>query len=443
MHRVLNRALDYLERPSYYADVYAGNVEAVEKSLRDQEQRDLINFAIPGQANHTVIFIACYGASNVATLKCLIDCGANLDIKNYLGRNLWHYAANAADPNILLFLSERLPKDKCFLPDKSGRTALHALCCSGLYPAHKRRGVELIKSFNLLLSGLSKAGVLSELNRRDRFGFSALHYANYYGYSEIFEVVSSLEKDLDTVLMPPKSDLVIPNDHPAVSVDFFGRTKLQNLVCGKNTSAVEQEIMEFAPNSNPTIANPHAGYWDALHYAVFEGTASTVQAILSTVRTNTMSRDSSSRTALHLAAYRGNPYILQVLLSDSEIQSNINATDRFGMTALHVLAMTRVSNNQKIAQLDCLETLMQLGIDQHIKDNNGKTAKELAMNMGNDFLAANIDLDMALERIPIYKQGESLSGTYFIFTGKLANPGLHFLKPEEQQRTTSIASSRP
>lgn len=385
--------LNYLGRPSYFGGVYSGNTKAVEESLKDPKQLALINTPVYTQGEHTVIFIACYGGANLATVELLLNHGAELRRNDVKGRTPYHYAANSADPKILQYLLTLITANTARnLKDSDDRTLLHAICCYGSSPTDKKRGTDLIESFRILLAtcdttnGLA-AGLIYALNQKDKYGFTPLHYAKYYGYTEIFEVVRGLELDLDTVLMPLESDLVIPQDHPAVAIDFFGRTKLHELVFDKKLAESSAELNRLGSYNNPSIPNPLAGYRDVLHYAVCGGTSEIVKLILDDPRTNPMSRDINSITALHFAAHRGDIYIVLALLNNDIIRSQINSRDKFGMTALHALAMNKVADSQKILQLQCFDGLVDAGIDLLALDNSGNTAEQIARIRGNDELA--------------------------------------------------------
>lgn len=393
-----NYAVNYLGRPRYFGDVYAGRTAEIARTLASPGENALINTPVYTQGGHTVIFIACYGGANVETVKLLLDNGAELYKKDLKDRTPYHYAANSADPNILRYLFSFITLQTARnLIDSDDRTLLHAICCYGSSPTDKKRGKELSESLRILLvayetSNGSASSLISALNQKDRYGFTPLHYAKYYGYTEIFDVISELEQKLDTVLMPPESELVIPNDHPAVGIDFFGRTKLQELAFDKKEEELKAELEKLGPYNNPTIANPFASFRDALHYAVCGGTRNIVQMILDDPRTNPMSRDINSITALHFAAHRGDPGILDLLLKDSFIQDNINAIDVVGMTALHALAMNNRKNDQFIAdQIRCIEMLCTYGINLLHEDNNGFTAAQVARLRGNIAVAEKLE----------------------------------------------------
>lgn len=96
-----------------------------------------------------------------------------------------------------------------------------------------------------------------------------------------------------------------------------------------------------------------------LHQAAESGSVHKVTALLDDKRMNINQVNSYKRTALHIAAKKGNPEVLKLLLEDRRAQGiDINAVDKQGRTAFHLAAEMEVSDSTEERYLRCLALLM-------------------------------------------------------------------------------------
>ncbi|HSX20741.1 MAG TPA: ankyrin repeat domain-containing protein, partial [Gammaproteobacteria bacterium] len=407
----IDYALDYYGRPSYFSRVYAKKNDELQTMLADVQHRALINTPVRTQGGQTVAHVACYGSADRETVEILYDAGADFSITDNMGRLPFHIAANAGDPAIVALILDRVRASPSASPttlellknkdlasgavrllkrklvsttDNLDRTALHAVCMSGSSVSEKRRDADLILCLQTMLSVYDEASSKVEaLTYRDEFNITPLMYAKHFGYTEILEYAQTLEIDLDEIQ-------AIPLQHPALSVDYFGRNAVMEAAFGKifaNDVDISEEFLQRAlqhPNNanDPTTGNMQTGSRNSLHYAVGGGTPAKLRMVLTDSghgRTNVLAVDVNGSTPLHFAASRGNRLIMTALMEQPKICNNINRTDNFGMTALHALAMTVNTDASIIEQrLDCLQQLIENGVDLFIKNNNGHTALDVA-----------------------------------------------------------------
>ena len=83
-------------------------------------------------------------------------------------------------------------------------------------------------------------------------------------------------------------------------------------------------------------------------------------------------------TALYAACEKNSKDCVELLLSHSDIE--INRTRSGGYTALYIACQ----KNSK----DCVELLVNAGADATLRAANGKTARDIAVEKGNDACAA-------------------------------------------------------
>lgn len=111
------------------------------------------------------------------------------------------------------------------------------------------------------------------------------------------------------------------------------------------------------PSGNEAIETEYEGYRQSvLHFVVKNGNLANLQILLSDAEIDGNIQDSRSMTPLHTAAERGHLDCLKALLSHGV---DINLQDSRGMTALHTAA--------KRGQLDCIKALFDFGVDPYQK----------------------------------------------------------------------------
>ncbi|SPR09714.1 ankyrin repeat-containing protein 16 [Orientia tsutsugamushi] len=136
-------------------------------------------------------------------------------------------------------------------------------------------------------------------------------------------------------------------------------------------------------------------------------------------------KNKSGKTPVHLAAQSGNQCILQLLLD--RYPDMVNLQDHNDKTALHLVVERYLKilsggpyilefreniddrNKRLIDTLDALDTLLNMGSDLNIKDNDGQTALHLAVlgysTLNEEYYLRNADdnLDISCRSIDLIK----------------------------------------
>ena len=86
----------------------------------------------------------------------------------------------------------------------------------------------------------------------------------------------------------------------------------------------------------------------------------------------------SGRTALHKAAFWGHDHLMGWMMEDLRIDPNVQ--DSSGDTALHDAA--------RFGHVNCVKQLIENGADKTVKNNQGKTAADVAMDYDKKDVAA-------------------------------------------------------
>ncbi|VEB33637.1 ankyrin repeat domain-containing protein [Legionella cherrii] len=199
--------------------------------------------------------------------------GANPNVLDGDGLPPLHYAIQLKQHKIVGFLLRRDANPD--MQDKQGLTALHHAINSGDMPL-----------FNLIIDALIKEG--RGLNTPDQNGLPPLVYALRKGNRDMIEAL--LKKGANTNF-EDKSNLTI--FHHAIK---------------SNHTELLKTFVEFGADPN------RAGKGiSPLHYAVFFGTASSVESLLD-LGADPNIRGKDNRTPLHLAASQGKKEVAELLV---------------------------------------------------------------------------------------------------------------------------------
>ncbi|XP_048363786.1 transient receptor potential cation channel subfamily A member 1 [Sphaerodactylus townsendi] len=223
-------------------------------------------------------------------VNLLLSKGANVEIKDCLGRNFLHLTV--LHPGGLQQLNEKFLqmkhiKDLVTEEDNEGCTPLHYAC---------RQGVPLSVN-NLLDLNVS-------IYSKSRDKKSPLHFAASYGR---FNTCQRLLRDMiDTRLL---------NEG-----DKKGMTPLH--LAAQNG---HEKVVQFLLKRGALFLCDFKG-WTALHHAAFGGYTRTMQIILDTNVKSTDKVDEDGNTALHLAANEGHAKAVKMLL-DAGAKIVLNKTD--------------------------------------------------------------------------------------------------------------------
>ncbi|KAH0617642.1 hypothetical protein JD844_016091 [Phrynosoma platyrhinos] len=223
-------------------------------------------------------------------VNLLLSKGANVELKDHLGRNFLHLTV--LHPGGLKHLNEQFLKMKHIKElvsdeDNDGCTPLHYAC---------RQGVPL--SVNSLL----ELDVSIYSKSRDKK--SPLHFAASYGR---INTCHRLLRDME--------DTRLLNEG-----DKKGMTPLH--LAAQNG---HEKVVQFLLKKGALFLSDYKG-WTALHHAAFGGYTRTMQIILNTNVKCTDKVDEEGNTALHLAAREGHAKAVRLLLDDNA-KILLNKTD--------------------------------------------------------------------------------------------------------------------
>ncbi|THC96730.1 hypothetical protein EYZ11_003788 [Aspergillus tanneri] len=254
---------------------------------------------------------------DVSKIYLLLKHGADISLKDNHGETPLHYAARVGRMTsvqaLLKFGGDTTQRDN------DGKTALHYGMQAGL------------ALFQMLLE---YGGEVSQADNRGRV---ALHYAARDGFADIAKAI--LNRGIDTE-----------------ATDYCGNTPLHLAARGGNHEStrllLEMKANSFAENA---LGNT------ALELAFHGGFKNTVELIL----THTLDkRDPQGQTFLHRAA--SNRDCVGLFYSVIEISHDIiNATDNSGRTALHIAAAR--------GNLFAVQMLLDNGANNQIQSNEGHT----------------------------------------------------------------------
>eukprot|EP00435_Cladocopium_sp_Y103_P063888 s134_g25.t1 len=97
---------------------------------------------------------------------------------------------------------------------------------------------------------------------------------------------------------------------------------------------------------------------------------------------NVEKKNEVAMTALHWAANRGHPAVVEFLISKN---SDVHAVDVYGVTPLHGAASNR--------HVECVKLLLAAGANKNLKSNFGRTALDSAKEQGHDEIVRLLTAD--------------------------------------------------
>ena len=244
--------------------------------------------------------------------------------------NTWLHRASCLGSvdvvNLLLANDEFLP---VCLQNGIGRTALH---CAAAY-GHEEVARMLLSSSRFSDDALNavaeEEGILFFPAEKKRFGkedgLTALHSAAKFGHAAVVETVLATPRFERTI---NASTFVYEYSALHMASHYGHRGVAEALLTSPAFQAVN--ALDFSGGS-------------ALHVAAYHGQSAVVELLLQHPRFQIASwkNRSDEATAIHSAAYGGNPEVARVLLAAQGrfSTSAVNAVEKHGNTALHTAAL--------------------------------------------------------------------------------------------------------
>lgn len=279
--------------------------------------------------------------------------------------------------------------------DQFGRTALHAVSAGGHLEITKlllKRGAKVnvqigrgwtIFGKAIIKGDLKEAEYLLNHKWRDLIaeGETPLHIASRAGHLEIVK-------------------LLIENGASLNIKEANGDTPLHNAINGKHLEIVQlliekgsnvnekgafaltpihtafdssqEEIIKLLLNKGSDVNTKDNREQTVLHKAVSLGNLEITKLIVAKGIDANL-KNEFGHTALHIAIQFGNIDLIKYLIKNN---ANVNIQDIEGMTPLH-------STTANGAYPEIIQILLSQGADRTLMNNNGKTALDIAKEMGN------------------------------------------------------------
>ncbi|MDQ7826207.1 MAG: ankyrin repeat domain-containing protein [Candidatus Eremiobacteraeota bacterium] len=234
---------------------------------------------------------------------------------------------------------------------------------NGLVPLHCAKSKEVAELL------ISKG---TDINARDKEGWTLLHYAADSGCKEVAEFLISKGVDVNE------------RDDQGVSPLFYAvgsdRREVAELLISKGADtgardkkgvtpfhcAAKKEMAELLISKGVDIKVKTDDGWNLLHKAALEGYADVAELLVSK-GLDINARDKSGKTALHAAASKGYVKVVEVLLSNG---ADVNAKDNYDLTPLHLAAAK--------GHKDAANLLVSKGADVNAVNKKGYTPLQVA-----------------------------------------------------------------
>ncbi|KAH8147312.1 uncharacterized protein LAJ45_08790 [Morchella importuna] len=406
-------------------------------------QYDLVKFLIERKVDldaqdkygNTAVHVAVLNENdNYRILKILAKSGPDVTLCNNSGRTALHEAARLFKPDLMPILVGIKGAD-INMQDVNGKTALHYIA------SLKQRG-----RLHAAITLLAEKG--ADLNLRDKYHSTPIHTAAMRGEKEtVYAMIDKganlnakdnrgrtilhiAARNHDCEMIACLADLgakVNTKDnrgnsaiHCTVAHNLAAETILRSVEAltdeGANINSQDsygRTILHLTLITIPKdinellrffITQSKANVWikdklerTILHYSSLNVEISLVRFFLTRGPDLLNALDANGYTALHFACFEGKPDLVRFLL-DKGADFGIRVC---GWTPLHLVILSSLTDHQR---KDCVEiayTLIERGVDKSCKDQDGRTALDMAVILEAKDLLQVFHSDPEMPNIPL------------------------------------------
>lgn len=211
----------------------------------------------------------------------------------------------------------------------AGRTILH----------HATRVPRRIEFVNYLISEKKV-----DVNKKDHDGYTALHFAAYWGRDDVAQALINAQADLDVV----NNNQLTPSHYAA------GRGNLS--------------VLKLLKSSGANLAFKNDWGFAPIHEAADWGQLEVLQFLVNDCKADPLEKTKNELVPLHYAARKGRLSVVKYLVSD--LGCDINIGERGGYTPLHEAATS--------SSVETVQWMLDNGGDKGKQNNLEKKPVEYA-----------------------------------------------------------------
>ncbi len=337
------------------------------------------------ETNDTTPLHICAAEGDVVALRSLLEDGADIDIRDELGKTALHLAAGNGHPEVIRALVEL-------------GTLIDVEDFEACRPLHDAAQNGETESARVLLE------LGAELSAQNRDSNSPIHLAAKYGRKETVYLLIHLGEDPNLngfgrykplhfatrgehhetmdVLTQHGADASLKND--------WGETPAKYAVQSGRYEKMKGLINNYGYDDTPLQSAVKRGYQEKVQELIAAGA-------------DIQQRDSCGNTALHMAAAESRPGIIHALLKAG---ADVNTRNEKGRTPLH----SNADEANTEGWVGAVEELIRMGADPNALDERGNTPLHLAAKRLWTLeiaaalvrLGANIEIENHEGKTPLY-----------------------------------------